>query len=246
MNEQIIHASGEDRILGGRVILDQPATGYRAAIDPVLLAAACPAEPGDTVLDVGCGVGAAALSVMVRTGCQAVGLEIQLHLAELARQNGIKNRLGERWQVFEGSILQPPAIIREIRCSHAIVNPPYLPAGYGTGEPSLANQEGDTRLKDWVDFALGRIKPGGSIVLIHRAERLDEILTLYSGKVGAIVILPLWRRAGDEARRIIVGGIKGRKTPLRLLPGIDLHEVDGKFTKAAEAILRDAQPIKLW
>jgi tRNA1(Val) A37 N6-methylase TrmN6 len=245
MQDQIIQ-SDEDRILGGRVALSQPTTGYRAAIDPVLLAAACPAIAGELILDAGCGVGAAGLCVAARTGCSAFGLELQPELATLARVNGEKNRLGERWQVMDGSILQPPPVLKEIRFDHVIVNPPYLPAGYGTGEPSPANQEGEARLKDWVDFALARVRHGGSIVFIHRADRLDEILTLFSGRVGAVVILPLWRRAGDEAKRIIIGGIKGRKTPLRLLPGIDLHNADGKFTTAAEAILRDAQPIKLW
>jgi tRNA1(Val) A37 N6-methylase TrmN6 len=246
MNDQIIQAGSEDRILGGRVILQQPETGYRAAIDPVLLAAACPATDSELVLDAGCGVGAAGLSVVIRTGCRAIGLELQPALAALAQENGMKNRLGDRWQALEGSILAPPAALKDIRFDHVIVNPPYLPDGYGSGETSLANHEGEARLKDWVDFAVVRVKHGGSIVFIHRADRLDEILTLFSGRIGATVILPLWRRAGDEARRIIVGGIKGRKTPLRLLPGLDLHETDGRFTKGAEAILRDAQPIKLW
>ena len=51
----------EDRLLGGRLRFSQPRRGYRAAIDPVLLAAAVPAQPGERVLDVGTGTGAAAL-----------------------------------------------------------------------------------------------------------------------------------------------------------------------------------------
>ena len=75
----------EDALLGGRVILRQPAEGYRVAIDPVLLAAAVPAAAGDTVLDVGSGVGAAALCLAARApDCRVYGVEIQRDLVRLA------------------------------------------------------------------------------------------------------------------------------------------------------------------
>ena len=62
----------EDTLLGGRVRLRQPVAGYRAAIDPVFLAAAVPAVPGDRALDVGCGAGAAALCLAIRVpDCRA-------------------------------------------------------------------------------------------------------------------------------------------------------------------------------
>ena len=56
----------DDKFLCGRLRLLQPLQGYRAATDPVLLAAACPAEPGQSVLDLGCGAGAAALCLGAR------------------------------------------------------------------------------------------------------------------------------------------------------------------------------------
>src|SRR5512139_3877326 len=66
----------DDRLLGGRVRLQQPASGFRAAIDPVLLAAAVPAGEGDIVLDVGCGTGAAALCLATRVeAAHVTGIE---------------------------------------------------------------------------------------------------------------------------------------------------------------------------
>ena len=68
-----------------RVALRQPAAGYRAAIDPVLLAAAVPAQSGETVLDIGTGTGAALICLAARVaGCRVVGLEVQKGLAAFA------------------------------------------------------------------------------------------------------------------------------------------------------------------
>ena len=58
----------QDGFLGGRLQLYQPKTGYRAGIDPVLLAAACPVKPGEHVLELGCGVGVASLCLALEAG----------------------------------------------------------------------------------------------------------------------------------------------------------------------------------
>ena len=52
-------------------------------------------------------------------------------------------------------------------------------------------------------------------------------------------MLPLWPRANEAARLVLVRGIKGGRGPFRMLPGMVLHAADGGFTPAAQAILRD-------
>ena len=82
-----------DTLLGGRVALQQPAVGYRVAIDPVLLAAAVPASPGERALDVGCGVGAGTLCLASRVGgLHVTGIEVERSLAQLASENAALNR----------------------------------------------------------------------------------------------------------------------------------------------------------
>src|SRR5574343_1545621 len=82
----------DDKFLCGRLRLWQPAQGYRAATDPVLLAAACPATAGQSVLDLGCGAGAAALCLAARVPDLALaGLELQPEYADLARRNAARN-----------------------------------------------------------------------------------------------------------------------------------------------------------
>ena len=65
-----------DAFLGGLVHLWQPRSGYRAGVDPVLLAATIPAVSGQRVLELGCGVGAAVLCLGARVaGLELVGVE---------------------------------------------------------------------------------------------------------------------------------------------------------------------------
>ena len=151
-----------------------------------------------------------------------MGIELQPHMAALAKENAAAN--GAAFEVIEGSILTPSDAVKQRRFDHVICNPPYLPEGYGSGEHSIANHESEAKLSDWVAFAAKRVSDNGSVVFIHRADRLDELLAECAKYLGALVVFPLWRRAGEEATRVIVGGIKGRKTPLKLLPGLALHE----------------------
>lgn len=234
----------EDALLDGRITLRQPAGGYRAAIDPVLLAAAVHARPHETVLDLGCGVGAAALALAARLPeVRITGLERDAGLARLCMENIAANAMVDRVAVLAGDLLDPPAGIAGGTFDHVMANPPYLEAGRADLSPDpgrrAANAEGDAALSDWIAAALAAAKPKGWVTFIHRADRLDELIATLGGQAGAITILPLWPRSGAPAKRIILRARKGVRTPATLLPGLVLH--DGEhYTAVAASILRDA------
>ena len=82
----------EDRLLDGRVLLRQPADGLRAGLDAVMLAAHVPARPGEAVLELGCGSGAALLCLLARIpGLEGIGVERDPGLAALAAENLRRN-----------------------------------------------------------------------------------------------------------------------------------------------------------
>ena len=237
----------DDAVLGGRVRLRQPAKGYRAATDPVLLAAAVAAEAGEAVLDAGCGAGAAALCLAARTpGLRLHGLEMQADYAALARLNA------PEMTVWEGDLFAPPAGVKAIGFDWVISNPPFFDAaGAGSPDPGRdAARREAAPTADWVAACLRRARSGGRVALIHRAEKLGEALAGLAG-AGDIAVLPLAARAGRSAKRVIVTARKGAKGPLRLLPPFILHagarhERDGDdFTAEAVAVLRDAAPLAL-
>lgn len=239
-----------DRLLGGRVFFSQPAHGYRVAIDPVLLAAAVPARAGERVLDAGAGSGAAALCLAVRVpGCQVMGIELQRALQQIAATNVMRNGLGERVEMLAGDLVQPPPRVAWGSFDHVMTNPPHLAAPAASAPPlaerAIAHVEGAVPLADWLQACLRMLRPGGMLTLIHRAERLGDLLASLNGSLGALVVFPLWPGQGKPARRVLVQGRRGSRTPLALMPGLVLHEADGRLSAAAEAVLRHGQALLL-
>lgn len=238
-----------DGFLNGRLQLWQPARGYRSGADAVLLAAACPAQPGEAVLELGCGAGAAILCLGWRVpGITATGLELQPAYAALARRNAEEN--GLRLEVIEGDIAAMPAGLRARSFDAVITNPPYFrdltpPPDAGRG---LARHE-NLALADWLDAGLRRLRPGGSLTVIQRAERLTEILATIATRVGAIRVQPISARRGRAASRVIVTARKGARAPLHLLAPLVMHEGPQHDTDSpddsaeAAAILRHGLPI---
>ena len=242
-------ATTEDTLLDGRVRLLQPAEGYRVAIDPVLLAAAVPAGPGERVLDLGSGTGAAALCLAVREpGCRVSGLERDLALVRLAQSSAERTGVASRVDFMVGDLLAPPPRLAPGSFHHVMANPPYLPTG-GTAsrEPgrAAAHVEGAAGLEDWVRVALTMVRPKGTITFIHRADRLDSLLAELRQRAGDIAVYPLWPGGSRPASRVIVRARKDVATPTKLSSGMVLHELDGRYTAAAEAVLRDGVALAL-
>lgn len=240
-----------DAFLGGRVTLRQPCHGYRAATDPVFLAAACPAKAGERVLELGCGVGAASLCLAARVpGLRLIGVERQAEYAALARENAA--RAGVDLSVIEADLAALPADLRQMRFDHVLANPPYFRPGEGSAAQDAgreaANRE-DTPLNQWIATARARLEPGGWLTLIHLAERLPHCLTALATGFGAITVLPLQPRPGRAASRVVIRARKSARTPFRLLAPFLIHEgaehgADAPdFTAQAQAILRAAAPL---
>jgi tRNA1(Val) A37 N6-methylase TrmN6 len=240
-------APSEDRLLGGRVRLRQPARGYRAAIDPVLLAAAVPAGAGEHVLDLGTGAGAAALCLAARVPeCRITGVEIEPVVAALARANARLNGVADRVRVIEAEIgaLDTAALGP---ADHVMANPPYLPPARAAPakRDDRATVETGAGLAGWVAAALALVREKGSVTFVHRADRLDELLVQLHRAAGEIVVFPLWPRPAAAAKRVIVRARRGVATPLRLAPGLVLHRPDGSYTGAAQAVLRGARALDM-
>lgn len=236
-------AFSNDHVLGGRVALRQPRKGYRAGLDAALLAAACDAADGARVLDAGCGPGAALLPAAHRRPLtHFAGVERDPDALALARENISANGLDGRVSAVAGDVTQRFSTLGLEPFDAVMSNPPFFddPAAISGPAPE---REGaylaDGGLQAWTRFMLKAVREGGSLTLIHRADRLADILALLGQGAGSFRIRPVQPFADEPAKRVLVRAIKTGKAPLVLLPALVLHDRDGgKHTAQVEAILR--------
>ena len=233
----------DDRILGGRVRLRQAKAGYRAGMDAALLAAACDAAPGERVLDVGCGAGAVLLAAAARRpGALFVGVDSDRAAVALAGANVALNGMEGRLAVALGDIARPFAALGLAPFDAALANPPFFddPAALrGPGAAKRAAWIAEEGLGAWLRFIAKAVRQGGSITLIHRADRLADIFAGLAARAGSFQVRAVHPFEDAPAGRVLVRAVKSGKAPLRLLPPLILHERGGeRHTPLAEAILR--------
>lgn len=240
-----------DVFLGGKLAVEQPAKGFRAGLDAVLLAASVEIEAGTPVrfLDAGAGVGTAGLCLSARCpGARGVLVEIAPRLVALAEANVVRNGLSERVRVVEADLTATAGALEASGIEPAsfdvvIANPPYLQEGrhrlpreaVAAGAFGMASGS----LEAWLRFMARAAAGDGRMVLIHRADALGEVLAAIGNRFGALRVLPLYPRVGEPAHRIIVSGRKGSRAPLQILPGLVLHAEGHAFRPDVQAVLRD-------
>lgn len=233
-------------LLGGKVSYSQPATGFRSGIEPVLLAASIPAKPGETVLEAGTGAGAALLCLAARVpGVSATGVELAPELAALAASNVTANGLNGV-EIVNGDIeTWSPAA----QFDHAMANPPYHP-GEAPISPDArrgtAKMGSDSLLESWIERLARSLRHRGTLTLIVPAGRVPLCMAAMAASGCACdVLFPLWPKQGRAAKLVLLRGHRNGRSPLRIAAGLLLHQPDGKYTDAAQALLGGVVSLEL-
>ena len=237
------NAETQNALMGGRVRLIQPVRGYRAGMDAALLAAAVPAAPGERVIEAGCGAGAVLMQIAARRpGVMLAGLERDAARAGLTRRNAALNGVSDRVAAHEGDVAAGFRALGLPPFDWAVSNPPFFDDAEAPRAPAPDKRGAwmaDDGLSAWTTFLLKAVREGGRIVMIHRADRLADILAAPARGAGSFAVRPVHAHADEPAKRVLVSAVKTGKAPLRLLPPLVLHDRSGaKHPAEAEAILR--------
>ena len=237
-------ATSAGTLLGGRVRHAQPCQGHRSGLEPVLLAAAIPARAGARVLEGGTGAGSALLCLAARVaGITGVGIERDAAMADLARRNLAENDcVGLAIETADLTSWRGVGGF-----DHAFANPPWHTEA-ATASPDVrrdaARRASPALLEAWARALAAALRHRGTLTLILGADHLaGGLAAVAAAGCGSPTILPLWAKAGRPARLVLLQAIRGGRGPSRVMPGLVLHEANGGFTAAAEAILRDGQAL---
>lgn len=246
---------GVDALLGGRLKLRQPHRGHRAGTDAILLAAAV-CGPVEALADLGAGVGSAGLAAALRLPLRRLVLvEKDPAMAELAAQNIAANGLDSIAETVVCDVLDAKsrraAGLANDSFDGVAMNPPWYAAGRNRVSPdpgkasahAMAGDGDPAVVEPWLRAASAILRPGGALTMIHRPDSLPALLAACEGRFGDVTVLPVHARGQEPAIRILLRGIKGSRAPFRLAPPLVLHEEDGRFSAAAEAIHRDLAAI---
>lgn len=242
-----------DAFLDGRLTMTQPKKGFRAGVDSVLLGASV-SQNTRHVLDLGAGVGTAGLvaATYVKT-CQTLLVEAQHEMVHFAEHNVQQNGLSERCRAAHCDIsskgdVRVAAGMKADFFDTVIANPPFFDQKSGT--LAAETSRSDARhmpvqsLDDWVRVACSAAGPKGEIIFINRIEQLGELLSVFRSRIGKISILPISSRPTQEPGRFLIRGIKGSKTPMRLLMPLVMHQDEGNdFLPKVSNVLRGKEPL---
>lgn len=244
----------QDDFLGGQVRVWQPRKGYRAGVDPVILAASVPAKSGQSVLELGCGVGVASLCLSARVpGLTLTGIELQADYAALAARNAREN--AAPLDIHRADLRSLPLTVRQSRFDHVIMNPPYFDRELGTGSDDAGRDialAGDTPLQDWIDVGARRVGPRGYLTIIQRMERLPEVLAGLDGRLGAIIARPIAGREGRAPELFVLQARQEGRAAFRMAPTLVMHEGhvhrgdQDSYSKEVSAVLRSGAELPIW
>ena len=171
--------TSRDSALRGKVILNQPISGYRFSIDAILLSWYASALPGRKLLELGSGCGVCALTFNeMRPGMDITAVELQSELADLARQNVVDNK-AKNVEIVEADLHDLKGDQWQSRYDIVISNPPFRAVGRGRLNPdpqkAIARHELKATLDDIMRVARLCLKKQGYLALILLHERLEDI-----------------------------------------------------------------------
>jgi Predicted O-methyltransferase len=222
--------------------LIQNTEGFCFGVDAVLLSDFADVKDGARVADLGTGTGIIPLLLAGKTKAREItGIEIQKDIAQMAKRSVTLNSLNDRVSIVEGDIKSAVAMLGKSTFDVVVSNPPYMNSGGGLINPkdtkAISRHEILCTLEDVVSAAAGLLKPAGQFAMVHRPERIVDILCLMRKyKLEPKYLRFVHPSPDKKANLILVKGTSGGRPQLKMLPPLYVFERDGKYSKEIDDI----------
>lgn len=241
-----------DYLLAEDLRIIQSPTVFSFSLDAVLLSkfAYMPIQKGN-IVDLCSGNGIIPLLLSTRTKGKIVGVEIQERLYDMAARSISYNKLESQIEMIHGDLKEMPEVLGYGKYEVVTCNPPYFATQEKLNQNvnehfAIARHEILCTLDDVIRVSSQLVKQGGKIALVHRPGRLVDIVeTMRKYEVEPKRIQFIYPKVGKEANTLLIEGIKGGRSDLKLLPPLVVYNEDNEYTKEIRTILYgDKEEIK--
>ncbi len=211
--------------------------GFCFGMDSVLLSDfAKNMKNNSTVLDLGTGTGIIPILLCGKTNLKkVVGIEIQQDVANMAKRSSQLNNLQDRFEVVNTNIIDLKNIYEKQSFDVIVTNPPYKKENTGiTNENEaklISRHEITANLEDFISISKDLLKDKGEFYMVHRPERLVDILSLMRKyKIEPKILKFVSPNKNKEPNLILIKGIKNANSFLKVEKNLYVYNEDGKYT----------------
>jgi len=211
------------------------------SVDSVLLAHYPVIKPKDRIIDLGTGTGVISLLASALGGQDITAIEVNPVMADLARRNVMGNDKEKIIHVLEADYREARKYFPSGYFSLIFVNPPYREVGSGRMSENhgiaSASYELNATLDEVFKTAQYLLKYGGRMAMVHRADRLADLISLgrkYGMEPKRMRLI--YARKGHNAVRVLLEWKYGGHAELSVEPPLLLHNKDGSYTDEVMAI----------
>lgn len=240
-----------DYMLGEQLKIIQDGQSFAFSLDTLLLAywAKEAIKNRSKVVELCSGNAAASLYMAAFNRAHYDDVELQEDIVSKARRSVELNDMQDRITVHQGNVKDAGSFLQKDSYDVVVVNPPYFkaPAGHKLNpdrSKAIARHELEINLEEIIAVSAGLLKMKGKMFMVHRPERLGEIINYgFKHDLAVKTVQPFVSRRGQDANLVIVEAVRsGKGDGLVLRDAIEVHEADGSNTPAIKEILEAKLP----
>lgn len=224
-----------------RIIQDK--NGFCFGIDSVLLSDFAKNIKKDAkVIDLGTGTGIIPILLCGKTALKKiVGVEIQREVYDMAVRSCKLNNLEDRFILINEDILNLKSLYERDSFDVVVSNPPYKKINTGVvneiEKKFISRHEATAKLEDFIETSRYLLKDKGELFLVHRPERLVDILFLMrKNKIEPKSIRFVFPSKNKEPKLVLIKGIKNGKPFLKVEKNLYVYEENGEYSKEINEI----------
>ncbi len=194
-------------------------------------------ESTKNILDIGCGNAPIPLILTTKTNAHITGIEIQKEVSEMAKESVKLNNLENQINILNEDVKKFYQTARPEFFDIITCNPPYFEvketSRFNKNDyKTIARHEVTLKLEDILQISRKLLKNGGTLGLVHRPERLiDILLTMRKYNIEPKKIRLVYPGKNKEANILLIEGKKNGKKGLKILPPLYSHNPDGTYTE---------------